>query len=981
MNRTLRAADDVAATVAVPETPGLYRQQIALPPKQFAQFGPRYLAAGPVTSFVFAQPHGDFIMGNPPPRQNLNGQFRLAAPARVQPTVVVTPQRVPTTALALWFGAESGLAWPISSYGDEPIPDDEFSEGAEPPLPGPTFVPPVARVSLGSTSASYDIQLHRAPSVTEIAVAGTALAQPVPLLADPHVTLDYDSPDPEMVRAWLRFVLRRFDGKTIYLDKALDADGLLDDWSLRDAAQTALDRRFEETLSLHQTDPRWVAEQPYFNPEQAESYRLEGVRLLYGKAPNVDMRLNPASFSVVLRSLRISLHGGPWRSFLDRGPTADFGDRDRTVETNLSRPTETSRDGALVVGAVVREESAGLSRNLVGRSVTMRLQDGSALTGDVLRDAADGYLLQIDETHRRLISKSGVAAILSSAPPHFRWYAATLPLRGVDLQRFPTVHLRYWQGSSNLTPDVSFRVETPSGPRDVRVTAGAVDPESSAPLPAQWIAQGDFPGFDPPLTLDGFAASPPADTGWREAVFDLRALAAARTGSLQVTPLAVTVRMSMQAGVEGSVSEYAFGFGDVQFSGEQRGEVGPPRDAALSLDGRRVLPASRSVAGDVVTLRYPALDLSAGRHALSTDVEAPWQVASASLREPQPPRPVPPPVTVRHIDDELFALHVDGNDAAWLEWAESFHTGWRLIPGAAPRDRLSWLLSFRWLGAPVTDHIVGNGFGNAWRLGSGWPARFRPRLRPAESRADRRSGLGARGARRAGRWRRRRGGGSEARAPRRAVAAVVAAGGARRDGDPRSARAHLRRLDAPREPLFHRVLRAARRRAPALRHRPAADRAVDGVRRACARRGRLGSGAGGRERRDRAGAARRDRDAAPGRRAAAPPQPRRPSASRSPGRRRRALDLRGVRRRPARLARSARGRGRGGGTARSERARRHADRGRLEAGRRCRRRPGLERRVLRRDAASRTTGCSVTTVSSSGPGSVSHGPGSPTRRC
>jgi hypothetical protein len=84
-----------------------------------------------------------------------------------------------------------------------------------------------------------------------------------------------------------------------------------------------------------------------------------------------------------------------------------------------------------------------------------------------------------------------------------------------------------------------------------------------------------------------------------------------------------------------------------------------------------------------------------------------------------------PQTTIRHIDDELYAVHVaKGARSAWLAFAETYHGGWRLIPGNAPHDRLSWLRSLAWLGQGIGTHVVGNAYDNTWYLAADAPENY-----------------------------------------------------------------------------------------------------------------------------------------------------------------------------------------------------------------------------------------------------------------
>jgi len=718
---TLRRATNVVVAPVSAETPALYREQIALSGQRFAMLGPDYVRARKPSAFVYAPPHGDWLTGTRPQAQNLDGHFTLTAPSRLVPTVVVRAERVPSEAAALWFGDDTNLAWPISSYGDEQIPDGQLAEGMPPPTVRTSFAVPITRSSSGRLGVSYSISLHADAQTPELAVAGSELPAPLPLTADPHVTLVYSPGDTTVIIAWLRIVMRRSDGHTIYLDRELDATGRLDDWSVRDSAQAALDQQFDETLKLHQTDPAWVAAQSFFNPEQAESYEITATRLIYGKRPGLDMRSDPGSYGLVLRSMRIELSGPPWRSYVDRGVSAEFGAPNARTVTNLPSAIAGPRGGALLVNAVVREETSAVREPLVGRSATFHLADGSTIVADVIRETSDGYVVKLDPRRQQIITRSAVAQIAASGPPRWRNYAVTLPLANVDLARYPEVHVRFWEGTTGIRPDIAFRMETPVGVRTVHVTAGADD---DAGLPPSWTHNGDFPGLDATLSLDGMPISVNTDTGWREAVFDLREIAFEHLGYIAVRPLDVTVTLSMDAGALGTETAYAFGFGDIVFTGQRRTKLRRPDQEMIAVDRSPLRPVSAApLAGtpDLWALRYPDVQLSPGSHAISTQLRAPWSVVSASLLEPQPPPRPAPHVTLTHIDDELYAVHLDAPGPAWISFAETYHSGWRLIEARSPSGRVPWLLSLKWLTRPLGNHVVGNAYDNAWYVDGAGP--------------------------------------------------------------------------------------------------------------------------------------------------------------------------------------------------------------------------------------------------------------------
>ncbi len=66
-------------------------------------------------------------------------------------------------------------------------------------------------------------------------------------------------------------------------------------------------------------------------------------------------------------------------------------------------------------------------------------------------------------------------------------------------------------------------------------------------------------------------------------------------------------------------------------------------------------------------------------------------------------------------------MHLDAPGPAWISFAETYHSGWRLIERRAPSGRVPWLLSLKWLMAPLDNHVVGNAYDNAWYVEGAGP--------------------------------------------------------------------------------------------------------------------------------------------------------------------------------------------------------------------------------------------------------------------
>ena len=252
---------------------------------------------------------------------------------RLSPVVEVQAQRVPTEVTAQWFGTETGAVWPISSYADEPIPDDDLvtararrtsarRSSRRSPASGSIAPARCMRFSFALT-----VSRPRWPSPASDAAAGPAIGRSADQARLRHQRSDGGA------AVLARGLAARRRADVYYIGIKLDASGLLDNWSLRDATQEALDNRFTETLWLHQTDPLWVASQSHFNAEQAESYKLEALRIVFGKRPGVDMRLHPGTYSVVCG--RCASRSTARR----RARTSTVGSSPRSVRANERRRT------------------------------------------------------------------------------------------------------------------------------------------------------------------------------------------------------------------------------------------------------------------------------------------------------------------------------------------------------------------------------------------------------------------------------------------------------------------------------------------------------------------------------------------------------------------------------------------------------------------------------------------------------------------
>jgi len=717
----LRSAYIVRAPL-VDEMPALYREQFRLPAREVESVSAHFADTTKPTYYLFMQPHGDWLSLPVLPKENIVGSFISGAPERATPRVVVESSSVPKEVVADFFGADGQAAWPVSSFADEPTPDDDLTDGT--PVHDSRNViardVPVSTV-VSPTSIAYQFRLASDAGTDEYIVASRS-APSISLLGDPTVNVDYDLPADTLVAAWLRFDLRGPGGRRIFLDKELDFGGRLVGYDLRDELQAALDRRFDELLQLHQTDPTWVAAQKFFNPEQADNYRLTGIRLIVGKRPGSDLSAMPKTVSFTARALRVAVGTSVPPTYPYRGFYSTFvGAKSKATIANFESVYTTIQNGALLANVSVKNGRLPTDQTLAQHVVTFKLKDGSTTIANVLRETPDAYIIS-DALQRRKLYKNLVDSIVSIAAGGTGIYALTMRVPPIDLNKYPEMHVRYLQGNPDEQVDLRVGLQSKDGFTEVEPGIGAPS-DQPAGIPADLAHPASPVGLDTLLALDNRMLTPATDLGWREAVFDMREVQSYRARSLRVVPkyVRLTFRVSPPAGGDETPTSFSFGFGDVAFMGQSSlpglGEVA----AALKMDGRPLrLVARRDVAGapDLVSLEYAPVRLLSGPHRILSSFAQPWSVRSIALIPTLAQRVPPhPAVSITHIDDELYAVHVDGGQRpVWLAFTETYHQGWRLISAEPPRNRIAWILSLRWLGKEIGSHIVGNAYNNTWYL-------------------------------------------------------------------------------------------------------------------------------------------------------------------------------------------------------------------------------------------------------------------------
>jgi len=723
----------------IPEVPSLYPNQISLPTQYVSALSKRYAQLDKPKAYVFVQPHGDYITGTIDPIENIAGAFTVTAPSVFTPRVTVEARRVPREITADFVGTEGQKAWPISSFFNQPIPDEELLDDtfANAPVAQSVYAVPihisgntierniVSSALTQAASVAYQFRLTTDSTYDEVIVAsGPKVA--ASLLDDPRVTFLYEMPTPDVEAAWLRFVLRGPGGRLVHFDKQLDATGHLDDYGLRDAVQAALDRRFDHDYALHSNDRAWITSRKFYNPQQADDYYLTGVSLVVGKKPGFDASTQTSVFSFKMRGMTIDLAGGDQPAYPARGFYSTFAStRAMPVLGNLQSSSVTRTNGALLVNATIQKQPLILNQSLVGHSADFRLKNGGELVGTVLSELPDAYVVGIQSGQQEQLYKSSVDAV-SAITQGPGLYSLTMNLPALDLAKYPELHVRYLQGSNDEDVRLRLGMDTPHGFVEITpnydINANAIDQE----VPEDWIKPASPLGTNTVLALDNNPVFEPS--GWREIACDMRkveTLLGTLDVRLRYVKLNFVLNPTMSNGETNAetapITAFSFGFGDVAFFGQVPvGSLRGPGGNAFSLDSHSLRLVSQDrIAGapDLLNLSFANVRLAPGVHRFDTFFRQPWLLRSAvfvpqNLKQ----HPSNPDVRIKRIDDLLYAVHVNANKPTWLAFAETYNPGWRLIPASAPRGRLPWLLSMQWLHAPVSDHVVGNAYNNTWYI-------------------------------------------------------------------------------------------------------------------------------------------------------------------------------------------------------------------------------------------------------------------------
>lgn len=670
----------------ISQSPSLYPEQVSRSTTQTERLSNQYLRLERSTAYLFTQPHGDWFFGVVPPKDNISGSLLAKASGVVFPRLVVGATRVPREVFAQFFGSGASRPWPVTSFANEPRANDELFDGRSVHDLKNVVLPPVAVTSTaGRTSAVYQFQPFGNPMRDEYFVAGRHFAS-IPLLDLPEITLLYDLPEPDHEVAFLRFDLTTREGRRVYFDKELDSTGLLNQYSVRENFQAALERRFDQALARRESNPLWLASRKLFSPEHADDFNLDGVSLIMGKSPTTHAASSVKRLTFGLRGLVIQLASDEPPAYERRGYFQAF--------------------------------SAGV----VGRDVSFKLRNGGLYTARVISESPNTYSVQQSDGARQRLLKVDIDSI-DSIRGGAGSYNVKLNLPPLDIMKYPQFKMRYFLGSSNEEISLHLAFRTARG--IVEIVPGLMVSQTNQSFPAEWIQPtGSFLNESAAIVLDSRAISPTIDNTWTQIAFDLRQVAAYRLRTFRARLAYVRVSIKASTGPKHDArSSSDFGFGDVSFSGQEDvSRIHLPRNAVLLINGKaaRVAKATNVASSpDLLSLRFYPVTLKQSLNKLETNVQQPWQVRSLALVPPEMSKIVEnPTVTVHHIDDQMFSIHIKAKHPAWIVFAETYNSGWHLTAAKPPSNRLLWLISLRWLGPGIRAHFMGNAYNNSWYIDS-----------------------------------------------------------------------------------------------------------------------------------------------------------------------------------------------------------------------------------------------------------------------
>ena len=696
-NRILSHADGLVEAPIFQEDPDLYRDEITGPEPYVERWSEQYSAATPAAEYLFAQGHGDYLNGSIGVPANMTALFQVRRGASMTLRMSLRARRAPREILAQFFGSHGAAPWAV-------VPYDAPNQRVATRVPVKVFVDP--------TGVRYQLTFTQpGPAVEHVAAEQFVTAD---LADDPQVSMRYEYAPLDGAAAFLQLDFVGPDGHMARLDKPLPPEGRDLEFDVRDALQAVLDERYANVLGAHRFDEGWRASQPFINPEQADGFELKTVRLIMAGTPNATAAGRAMPHDFRLYSFQLAL-AEAFDSYRIRGFSRTFVAAGRLIEQrNVAFAKASARGDTWLVHARVTTRPLPLAAGTLHHSVTLQLHDNRTVTGDVVLQTRDSYLLRLLNGYQ-LVPRARVAGILSVRTPQIGTYEIRVPLPSVNVQRYPTLRVRYWVGDPNETATVVIGLRTPQGPREI---VPSLDLQTQSGLDTT-----------PPIFLNE-ANSMPRPTGWVQLSCDMRQVIAYETGSLAAVPTYLILRFSFVATTLDEASEYDFGFGDVAFFGEARESALPDaRVGTVTLDAKPLQLVSvvpQDGQADETEASFAPTRVLPGIHSLVTRVQDPWMVTSAMLGAGRAsPVNAYPQTTIRHIDDELYAVHVaKGARSAWLAFAETYHGGWRLIPGNAPHDRLSWLRSLAWLGQGIGTHVVGNAYDNTWYLAADAPENY-----------------------------------------------------------------------------------------------------------------------------------------------------------------------------------------------------------------------------------------------------------------
>ncbi len=665
---------DVLATIEG-EPRGLYPEQLAASEAQMRSTPPEIRLDGRPKAYVLQPFHGNYISGLTLPAANMSGSFTKysagAATIRVAAQINKTRRHV----AEFFFGRGGSAGWvPM------PIDDEDYHDSLMP-------YAVVNNTSLASTHAveranfvTYLTSFQYGPSRDE----GVAMKHTLPtisLTSQPLVTFLYDFPLTYREVARLRFDLRAPDGARRWFDLPLDNSGVLDSFDVRGAVQNVLNAITANDLAQHWHEKLFQSRESYL-PPQADAYELTGVELILSKYEGTDESEDGSYYPFSMRALIVSANDPAKPAFEVTDVTKDFTGPSRRifVSGKLSDVTREQYRSAEVLNATISVAPTPSPEPLPSN------QAGTPPVTHALVRGSYSEKIAVTGTH-------GSRYILIR-------YLVGSPNEDV------TMHLWFLVG--NKVKDVPIKLQGNAGPD---------------PAIGMSVSDTTYPPADRILKPGATSAA----SGWKLFRCDLRLLVSTRLQSLTARLTKVQINFAFGAiDLPPAEYRYTYGFGDVRLvhDAPQYDLKAALRGSSIRIDTtvRRPLAIRRDPGGETMNIDYGNLWLTTGRHVISTSLDLPFSATSVAVIDRQLMRLAPSAHQALPFAKpamNLYSVIWPGSNKTILSFSQTYHPGWHLFRvDAPPPNRLRWLLSLRWTGAPTPegDHFMLNAYANAWSL-------------------------------------------------------------------------------------------------------------------------------------------------------------------------------------------------------------------------------------------------------------------------